>query len=144
MKRVRPRRRLQSSMHRPMQNNPKPGEVYLIPKPCYGGTGMLNANSFQAKCVLIVGVIDNANRGCSVCIWVPLTTKHLERANYSVTDVFIGPEESHSENGVRAMVDQFGTIPTASLIKYRYSVSKKTLREILKVLDSIMRTKEAA
>lgn len=69
-------------------------------------------------------IVQNTN----AFVGIILTTRYLDRLHK--TDVFITPEESHSEKGVKAICSQIHTIPKDRVIDYAYSLSTGTMGEI--------------
>ena len=57
-----------------------------------------------------------------------LTTKHLDRLY--PTDVYLPSEECQNGGGAKIILNQFHTIPKSSLIAYKYSLSRDTMRKV--------------
>jgi mRNA-degrading endonuclease toxin of MazEF toxin-antitoxin module len=56
--------------------------------------------------------------------------KEHERRKKYPTDVFLTPEESHTEFGAKVICAWIHTIPKSSVTDYAYSLTEATMREI--------------
>ena len=65
-----------------------------------------------------------------------LTTQKLDQRYPS--DVFVSPEECNSERGAKILSNQPSTIPKDQLIKFRYSLSEKTIHRMNSAIVNVL------